>query len=31
MTLAIVTDSVACIPENLLQKYSIHTVPVHII
>ena len=31
MTIAIVTDSVACIPENLLQKYSIHIAPVHII
>ena len=31
MSIAIVTDSVACVPENLLQKYNIHVAPVHII
>lgn len=31
MTISIVTDSVACIPENMLLKYNIHVAPVHII
>jgi len=29
--IAVVTDSVACVPQELVEKYNIHVVPFHVV